>query len=150
MAQLHIRLILISGVSLAVWKMFEADVVESLLPELVDFLGELEVDVIELRGAQNPGRAHLENLPAAEQCALCTIFCHLLCMGEDPVIERFATLQHDTRFLQPDQLAICGGLHVIVELIILDIQVSLCLKPAIRLYFVHIKGIPVNKTILLT
>ena len=102
--------------------MFEADVVESLLPELVDFLGELEVDVIELRGAQNPGRAHLENLPAAEQCALCTVFCHLLCMWEDPVRERFATLQHDTRFLQPDQLAICGCLHVIVELIILDIS----------------------------
>ena len=88
---LHVRLVLISGVALAVWKMFKADIVESLLPELVDFLGELEVDVIELRGAQNPGRAHLEDLPAAEQCALSSVFCHLLCMGEDPVRRRFAT-----------------------------------------------------------
>ena len=43
--------------------MFEADVVESLLPELVDFLGELEVDVIELeltsKTSPQPNNAYL-------------------------------------------------------------------------------------------
>ena len=105
------------------WEMFGTDVVETFLPEPVCLLHEHQVELIKLGGTNHSCLPSNEPLRTPAQRTLDIVHGDSLGVGKNT-----------------NSLSEHIFLHIVIELLILHVQVSLRLEPPVCLDLVHVDG----------